>query len=68
MSLTELAARMAEQHRPVKKDFWDAAVPGYYLVKCQACDGNRLSVWKPGDPEIECDIWVEAVALGVVKK
>lgn len=64
--LTDLARRMAEQHRPVKEDYRDAALPGYFLVHCRACDGNQRMIRKLGDPEVVCEYWTGAVELGLV--
>ena len=62
----ELLVRLAEAHRPVKVAYWDAAVPGLFLVHCPACDGPTRRIWAPGDPAVECELWRAAVALGVV--
>lgn len=64
--LEAFARRAAEAHRPVSEPYWDAAVKGLFLVKCPACDGNKVQIWKPGDPEVTCDLWREALVLGLV--
>lgn len=66
MNTTDLLRRLAECHRTTSEPFWDAAVPGLFLVKCPACDGNRSHVWEPGDEPYSCELWREAVASGVV--
>jgi hypothetical protein len=61
----ELLVRLVEQHRTQRRPYWGAATPGLFLVKCAACDGDRVHVWAPGDPEYACELWRAAVDLGV---
>lgn len=60
------ARKVAEGHRPSSQPYWDAAVPGLFLVHCPACDGSQRQIWKPGDEEVTCALWQEALALGLV--
>ncbi len=65
--MSDLLVRLAEIHRPVSEPFWDAAVAGLLLIHCPACDGPSRKIWAEGDPVVECALWREAVAAGVVQ-
>ena len=67
MTAATLLEHLAEQHRPRREPYWDAAVRGLFLVKCPACDGSTSRIWASGDPEYACDLWRAALDLGVVR-
>lgn len=57
----DLIARLVECHRPRRgRDYH--AYDEQHLVQCPACDGNRWTIWRRGDPEYACDLWREAQA------
>lgn len=66
-TVEELAARMAEQHRPVVEPAGSGFNPGTLTVHCAACDGNRRKIRAAEDLPVECDMWRAAVALGLVR-
>lgn len=65
MRLSELTERLAEGHRPVKRPDPCARDVEQYAIHCPACD-DHARLWRPGDPEVTCELWRAAVELGVV--